>query len=99
MRSEERCERIFFAFLTAFVLDPSRLRDRDRLLAAQIRAGDAAAFFGDFVRRAGGDDLAAEAAGAGAEVEQAVGAGDHFAIVLDDEQRVAEVAQSFAARR
>ena len=47
----------------------------------------------DFVRRAGGDDLATEPAGAGAEVEQAVGTRDHFAIVLDDEQRVAEVAK------
>ena len=50
-------------------------------------------FFDDFVGRAAGDDLAAEAAGAGAEVEQAVGAGDDFAVVLDDEQRVAEVAE------
>ncbi len=48
---------------------------------------------GDFVGRAGGYDLAAEPAGAGAEVEQAVGAGDHFAVVLDDEKRVAEVAK------
>ena len=45
------------------------------------------------VGRAGGDDLAAEAAGAGAEVEQVVGAGDHFAVVLDDQQRVAQVAE------
>ena len=47
----------------------------------------------DLRGRAAGDDLAAEAAGAGAEVEQAVGAGDHFAVVLDDEQRVAQVAE------
>ena len=70
-------------------------RNADRFLAAQVRAGDAAACFRDFLRRAGGQDLAAESAGAGAEVEQAVGAGDDFAIVLDDEQRVAEVAQFF----
>ena len=50
-------------------------------------------FLRDLLGRAAGDDLAAEAAGAGAEVEQAVGAGDHFAVVLDDEQRVAQVAQ------
>ena len=62
-------------------------------LPLKIRPGDAAAFFGDFVGRAAGDDLAAEAAGGGAEVEEAVGAGDDFAVVLDDEQRVAEVAE------
>ncbi len=37
--------------------------------------------------------MSAESARAGAEVEQAIGAGDDFLIVLDDEQRVAEVAQ------
>ena len=40
-----------------------------------------------------GRDLAAAVAGAGAEVEQVVGGGDHFAIVLDQDQRVAEVAE------
>ena len=42
-----------------------------------------------------GRDLAAAVAGAGAEVEQVVGGGDHFAIVFDQDQRVAEVAQLF----
>ena len=43
--------------------------------------------------RAAGDDLAAVAAGAGAEVEQLVGVRDHLAIVLDHQQRVAQVAE------
>ena len=77
---------------------PPLLRHADRLLAAEVRAGDAAALARDFVRRARGDDLAAEPAGAGAEVEQAVGVGDHFAVVLDDEQRVAEVAELLQRR-
>ena len=50
-------------------------------------------FLRDGVGRAAGDDFAAEAAGGGAEVEQAVGAGDDVAVVLDDQQRVAEVAE------
>ena len=45
------------------------------------------------LRRALGGDLAAAVAGAGAEVEQIIGGGDHFAVVLDQDQRVAEVAQ------
>ena len=45
------------------------------------------------LRRALGGDLAAAVAGAGAEVEQVVGGGDHLAVVLDQDQRVAQVAQ------
>ena len=36
---------------------------------------------------------------AGAEVEQLIGGGDHFAVVLDHQQRVAQVAQLFQRRR
>ena len=74
-------------------LHPAVRRHRDRLLAAQVRPGDAAALFGDVRGRAVGDDLAAESAGAGAEVEEVVGACDHLAVVLDDHQRVAQVAE------
>ena len=38
---------------------------------------------------------AAAVAGGGAEVEQLIGAGEDFAIVLDHEQRVAQIAQLF----
>ncbi len=40
-------------------------------------------------------DLAAVVAGAGAEVEQIIGGGDHFAVVLDQDQRVAQIAEMF----
>ena len=44
---------------------------------------------------AGGEELAAELAGAGAEVEQVVGGADDVGVVLDDEDGVAEVAEVF----
>ena len=44
---------------------------------------------------AGGEQLAAEFAGAGAEVEQVVGGADDVGVVLDDEDGVAEIAQVF----
>src|SRR5712672_1836818 len=48
------------------------LRNTDRFLSTQVGAGDAAARFADFIRGAGCHNLSAEAAGAGAEIEQAV---------------------------
>ena len=39
------------------------------------------------------DDLAAVLAGAGADVDDPVGGADRLLVVLDDDQRVAEVAQ------
>ena len=66
---------------------------RDRLLAAQIGAGDAVLLAGDLLRRAEGDHVATEAACAGTKIEQAVRARHHFAVVLDHDQRVAQVAK------
>ena len=43
--------------------------------------------------RAGGDDVPAEPAGAGTDVDDVVGAGDRVLVVLDDQQGVALVAQ------
>ena len=83
------------AHRASLIRDPPTLRYADRLLAAQVRARDAAALLRRSFGVAGGDDLAAEAAGAGAEIEQAVGIGNHFAIVLDDDERVAQVAKLF----
>ena len=48
----------------------------------------------DVGRRALGDDVSAEAAGAGAEVEHIVGVADGFFVVFDDEDGVAEIAQA-----
>ena len=75
-------------------LHPPIRRHGDRLLAGEIRPGDRAAAawrLAAGVPRA--TICAAVAAGAGAEVEQLVGAGDHLAVVLDDQQRVAQVAE------
>ena len=47
----------------------------------------------DLLRRAFGDNEAAEPAGAGAEVEHVVGVADGVFVVLDDEDGVAQVAQ------
>ena len=47
--------------------------------------------------RALGDDLAAVDAGAGADVDDVVGGQDRVLVVLDDDHRVAEVAQALAA--
>ena len=57
-----------------------------------------AGFALDLVDRAGGDHLAAVAAGAGAEVDEVVGGAHRLLVVLDDDDRVAEVAQ-LAERR
>ena len=53
----------------------------------------------DLGRRAGGDDLAAADAGAGAEVDEVVGGPHRVLVVLDDEDGVAHVAQPFEARQ
>ncbi len=48
----------------------------------------------DLARRALGDDLAAVLAGAGADVDEVVGRAHRLLVVLDDDHRVAEVAQA-----
>ena len=50
---------------------------------------------GDLGDGAGGEELAAEFAGAGTEVEEVVGGTDDVGVVLDDEDGVAEVAEVF----
>ena len=72
---------------------PAIGRHRDRLLAGEILSRERRLRPQHLLRRALGGDLAAAVAGAGAEVEQVVGRGDHFAVVLDQDQRVAQVAQ------
>ena len=69
------------------------LGDGDGEPAGEIFAGDGAGVGGDFGDGAGGEELAAEFACAGAEVEQVVGGADDVGVVLDDEDGVAEVAQ------
>src|SRR5690606_2489553 len=67
--------------------------DGDRLLAAEVGAGDAVAFRADLAGRAAGDDLPPQAPRAGTEVDEHIRARDNLLVVLDDEQRIAEVAQ------
>ena len=48
----------------------------------------------DLGRRAGGHELAAQASGAGPEIDDVIGALDGFGVVLDHEHGVAEIAQA-----
>ncbi len=68
-------------------------RHRNRPPAAEIIAGERVLGAGDLVGRTGGGDLAAAIAGARAEIEQIIRGADDFAVVLDDDQRIAEIAQ------
>ena len=63
--------------------------------AGEIAAGERLGAGHDLCRRALGDDVAAQAAGAGAEIENIVGVADGLFVVLDDEDGVAQVAQPF----
>ncbi len=67
--------------------------DGDGHAAGEIFASDGPRVGGDLRDRASGEKLAAELAGAGAEVQQVIGGTDDVGIVLDDEDGVAEVAQ------
>ena len=64
-----------------------------RPLAAQERAGDRARLGEDGLERAVGDDLAAVLPCPGPDVDDPVGGPDRLLVVLDDEDRVAQVAQ------
>ena len=74
-------------------IDPTFRWDFDLAFAGEECAGDAACFVGDFVGSAEGDDFAAADAGAGAEVDEVVGGPHRVFVVLDDDDRVAEVAE------
>ena len=76
----------------AVALPPLR-RDRDDPLPPQEGAGDRAWLGEQDLERPVGDDLAAVLARAGPDVEDPVGRPDRLLVVLDDEDRVAEVAQ------
>ena len=67
--------------------------DRDGEAAGEIFAGDGVWVRGDFFDGSGREEVAAEFAGAGAEVEEMVGGADDVGVVLDDEDGVAEVAE------
>ena len=72
---------------------PAVGRHRDRLLAAEVLPGQRLRRGLDLLRRARGGDRAAELPRAGPEIDQVVGRLDDLAVVLDQDQRVAQVAQ------
>ena len=69
------------------------LRQRDLPRAGEVLPGEAGGVGHDVVGRALRDDLAAVDAGAGADVDHVVGLHDRVLVVLDDDDRVADVAQ------
>ena len=72
----------------------ARLRRRDRALPAEIRAGQRAVTVADQLRRRSLEDqLSAQLAGAGAEVDHVIGGANRLLVVLDHHHGVAEIAQ------
>ncbi len=67
--------------------------DGDGEAAGEVFSGDGVWVRGDFLDRSRGQQLTAEFACAGAEVEEMVGGADDVGVVLDDEDGVAEVAE------
>ncbi len=67
--------------------------DVDLLLAAQILRGQAVGAVHEVVGRRGADHVAAEFAGARPHVDDPIGRAHRLLVVLDDEDRVAQVAQ------
>ena len=74
-------------------------RNRDRLLARQVRAGQALARTGQVVDRPLGDDLASLDAGPWPEVNKMVGRAHRVFIVLDDDHRVAQLGEPAQGRQ
>ncbi len=73
---------------------PPRRRRRNRLLAAQIGAGQRAVpVLEQRLRPSLEDHFAAMLAGAGTEIDDVVGGADRLLVVFDDDDGVAEIAQ------
>ncbi len=82
-----------------FAVRRAALRRHGNLqLAAEITPRQRIGVLLDFFRAALGDEVPARVARAGAEVHHVIGAANGFLIVLDDEDRVAQVAQFFERR-
>ena len=88
--------RCFAHFEPAARLAPG-LRDRDELASRKVRAGLGLRIGDDVVERADGENLAALGAGARPDVDDDVGGAHRILVVLDHDQRVAEIAQRLAA--
>ena len=79
--------------LAALGQRPPDRRDRDLPAAGDVGAGDRVRVIAQVLDRAGDDDLAAVLAGTRADVDHPVGVVDGVLVVLDDDQRVAQVLQ------
>src|SRR5262249_21562878 len=72
-------------------------RDGNLLLAGQILARQARGVAGDVIETAGCDALAAADSRAGAEIDDPVGGAHRLLVMLDDDDGVADVAESLQA--
>ena len=72
---------------------------QDAGLAGEIFPGERTRGADDVSRRALSDDVAAEFAGAGTEIDDIVGVADCLLVVLDDEDGVAEITERFERAR
>ncbi len=79
--------------------EPTVARDGNGGLAAEVSAGERVLARLDLRRRSHGSHLAAERARARAEIDQVVGRGDDLAVVFDQDQGVAQVAQVLQRRQ
>ena len=68
-------------------------RHRDLARAGQVLAGDAVGVGHDLLGGALGDDMAAMDPGAGPHIDDPIGGADRLLVMLDDDDRVAEIAQ------
>src|SRR5262249_5588243 len=82
---------------TALGARPSLRRHGDLLRAAEVLRSQTLSTLEYVVKGAGGDDVAAAHARAGAEVHDVVGRPHRFLVVLDDENGVAHVAETLEA--
>ena len=72
---------------------PRLARRFDAASAGEVSAGHRRWIVFDLLRRSFGDDVAAVDPGSGADVDDVIGAADGVLVVLDDDHRVADVAQ------
>src|SRR5690606_24301185 len=61
---------------------------------SKVQGGEARGVGGDFLWRAGGDDLAAAGAALWTEVDDVVRVQHHVEVVLDDDDRVAAIGEA-----
>ena len=74
---------------------PSLIRNGYTALAAEVLSGDRLVAGFDRVNIAGADDLAAVDTGAGSDVDDRVRRVHGVLVVLDDDHRIAQIAQAF----